>query len=86
MKKMFMVNLQILHLPKLYTNGLIDSYIQGLSSKCPKLEEIGFVIDEDVVSLPIDELFQKSHSLKSLNLKFDMPRILIQTGNEERVK
>lgn len=80
-----MINLRQLHLPKLFTTTLNDSFIQGLATKCPKLIEVGFVIDEDVVALPINELFEKSSTLEALTLKFDLPRSIIETGSESRL-
>ena len=58
-----MKRLTILHLPKLYTTVQNSNYIENLHRLCPRLEEIGFTIDEDVASLPINEVFRNSKTL-----------------------
>ncbi|CDW74619.1 UNKNOWN [Stylonychia lemnae] len=77
--------LKILHLPKLYTCGDTTNYIQNLSKTCPRLQQVSFIIDEQIESLPIDSLFQKSEFLTELVIKFDLPRYLLETGSESRL-
>ena len=55
----------------------MNSLVSGLADTCPNLEEIGFRLDETVVALPIDELFERSKYLNSLHLRFDVPRSLV---------
>lgn len=86
LKRMFMINLQVLHLPKIYLTTDNDSYVVGLASKCPKLKEIGFTIDEQVCTIPIDGLFAKSQTLEAMHMRFDIPKALIETGDEAAIE
>ncbi len=50
------------------------------------MKEIGFRIDENVVSLPIDKVFWYGlDTLNTLNLEFELPKILFETGDELKI-
>jgi hypothetical protein len=50
--------------------------VRSISENCPELIEIGFRIDDQVGSLPIDALFETLSNLSGLHLTFEVPQLL----------
>ncbi|KEJ82799.1 hypothetical protein OXYTRIMIC_456 [Oxytricha trifallax] len=51
----------------------------------PNLLKICFKIDEYVSALPVDQIFEKSQNLSELQVSFDLPRCVLESGSESRL-